>query len=410
MPLALPTSSYNYVCRSNRIETDRKLTRVAGLAQSSSLSYNHKNFEIRSAVETAAMTDVFVSYSQADRAAVERLAESLEAQGLSVWWDTALLPGDTFRNEIRKRLNEARAVVVVWSVNSVHSDWVYAEAMAADEQGKLITVSLQPDLLPLVPLPFTGRHTDLIGETEKIKYAIHRKIDTPEPSSREAPAPKGRYASVETILLAAAVVALLATAVGFVLGRRDSPDYSNITQNYGFIAINYRVKSISDEAISLAVVAGPYEFSYSSRDNVVRRRANPTLSHGQRYRSQELATLSTLLAYGAAPGATIAGANKIAGSFISKLPKAASRPEIAFIALLTGTAGVIGSLGYWYGYEDTRQYHSKEFLAAVHDTEYWASIAAQIRECRVAVGAVQRPLRPSGPKDYCYSLLSERQT
>ena len=65
------------------------------------------------------MTDVFVSYSRQDRARVTELVAAIEAAGFSVWWDKAISAGAEFDREIDSALERARAVVVVWSKDSV---------------------------------------------------------------------------------------------------------------------------------------------------------------------------------------------------------------------------------------------------------------------------------------------------
>ena len=42
------------------------------------------------------MSDIFVSYAREDRAKVRPLAEALERQGWSVWWDPAIPTGRRF--------------------------------------------------------------------------------------------------------------------------------------------------------------------------------------------------------------------------------------------------------------------------------------------------------------------------
>ncbi len=74
------------------------------------------------------MTDLFISYARADRERIEPLAEALEREGISVWWDRRLSGGDEFTREIQARLDEARAVLVAWSARSVDSHWVADEA------------------------------------------------------------------------------------------------------------------------------------------------------------------------------------------------------------------------------------------------------------------------------------------
>src|SRR5499426_4362157 len=86
------------------------------------------------------MADIFVSYAKADRSLASKLVAMLEAEGWSVWWDTSLGAADLYRDEIMKQLVSARAVITIWSENSVKSDWVRAEAGAAKKDGKLIPV------------------------------------------------------------------------------------------------------------------------------------------------------------------------------------------------------------------------------------------------------------------------------
>ena len=46
------------------------------------------------------MADVFISYAREDRQWVEKLAEQLQAEGFSVWWDWDLLVGKRYRETI----------------------------------------------------------------------------------------------------------------------------------------------------------------------------------------------------------------------------------------------------------------------------------------------------------------------
>ena len=73
-------------------------------------------------------SDVFVSYSAADRERVRPLVAALEAAGLTVWWDIRIAPGAGFDAEIQAALDDARCVLVIWSQSSVVSEWVITEA------------------------------------------------------------------------------------------------------------------------------------------------------------------------------------------------------------------------------------------------------------------------------------------
>ena len=93
----------------------------------------------------SAMADVFVSYAKTDRSLASKLVAMLEAEGWKVWWDTSLGAADLHRDEIMKQLASARAVIAIWTPNSIRSDWVRAEAGRAKAEGKLIPVKT-PDV------------------------------------------------------------------------------------------------------------------------------------------------------------------------------------------------------------------------------------------------------------------------
>ena len=89
------------------------------------------------------MSDIFISYAREDRAEVRPLAEALERQGWSVWWDPAIPTGRRFDRVIDEALAEARCVVVVWTQRSVGKDWVLEEADDGRERDVLMPVLLE---------------------------------------------------------------------------------------------------------------------------------------------------------------------------------------------------------------------------------------------------------------------------
>lgn len=96
------------------------------------------------------MSDIFVSYAAEDRSRVKELAQSLEAQGWSVWWDRSIPFGKRFHQVIEEELAQARSVMVVWSASSVRSDWVRAEAGEGMARGVLVPVAIEDVSPPLV--------------------------------------------------------------------------------------------------------------------------------------------------------------------------------------------------------------------------------------------------------------------
>lgn len=124
--------------------------------------------------EDKAMADAFISYSQKDRALAEALAQRLRAQGLSVWWDTDLVGGVEFRSEIERQLGDAKAVLVIWSPNSVSSRFVVDEADTAAATGKLISVLVE-DLSPSkLPMGFRSIQSVPMDDDEQLFRALAR--------------------------------------------------------------------------------------------------------------------------------------------------------------------------------------------------------------------------------------------
>ena len=94
--------------------------------------------------------DIFLSYNREDAAAARRFADGFAAEGLSVWWDTALRSGEAYDEVTEAALKSAKAVVVLWSPRSVVSRWVRAEATIADRNKTLVPVMIEPCERPIM--------------------------------------------------------------------------------------------------------------------------------------------------------------------------------------------------------------------------------------------------------------------
>jgi formylglycine-generating enzyme required for sulfatase activity len=106
------------------------------------------------------MADIFLSYAREDRERAKVLAKALEDHCWTVWWDPQIPPGKTFDQVIETALDEAKSVVVLWSKESIGSDWVKEEADEAKRRNILV-----PALIDRVnpPLGFRRIHAaDLI--------------------------------------------------------------------------------------------------------------------------------------------------------------------------------------------------------------------------------------------------------
>jgi hypothetical protein len=59
------------------------------------------------------MSDIFISYANADQSNARQLAEILQAYGWTVWWDRKIPPGSTFNKVIGDAIRDAKCVIVL---------------------------------------------------------------------------------------------------------------------------------------------------------------------------------------------------------------------------------------------------------------------------------------------------------
>src|SRR5262249_2142796 len=102
------------------------------------------------------MSDIFISYKREEQPIARKLADALENEGWTVWWDPKLRAGEHFDDVIGKALSEAKCVIVMWSKHSVESPYVKDEATYALNRNKLVPVMIEEIGLPF---RFEGLHT-----------------------------------------------------------------------------------------------------------------------------------------------------------------------------------------------------------------------------------------------------------
>lgn len=74
------------------------------------------------------MANVFLSYQKRDAALALRMVQLLNGAGLTVWWDDDLTPRESWDRIIEREIHQADQVLVLWTPNSVQSEWVRIEA------------------------------------------------------------------------------------------------------------------------------------------------------------------------------------------------------------------------------------------------------------------------------------------
>jgi hypothetical protein len=88
---------------------------------------------------------VFISYSRRDREFAEELAGQLEKQGISVFYDKHLSPGEEWASVFRKKIEESSALILlVPSSDSPQRNKLWFEAGAAKALGKRVLAVLPP--------------------------------------------------------------------------------------------------------------------------------------------------------------------------------------------------------------------------------------------------------------------------
>jgi formylglycine-generating enzyme required for sulfatase activity len=94
------------------------------------------------------MSDIFISYAKEDRSRARTIAQALETEGWSVWWDRNIPFGKIFPQVIQEEIGNARCVVVLWSGNSVTKEWVIEEASEGKKRQILVPVLVERVDLP----------------------------------------------------------------------------------------------------------------------------------------------------------------------------------------------------------------------------------------------------------------------
>ena len=122
------------------------------------------------------MPDVFVSYARSTEDEARQLCAALQSRGYDVWRDDQLPAHRAYGEVIEERLKSAKAVIVVWSLDALRSQWVRAEADAAREAGTLVQLSVDGTM---PPMPFNQiQCADLRGWSGETESAAWQKVES----------------------------------------------------------------------------------------------------------------------------------------------------------------------------------------------------------------------------------------
>lgn len=135
---------------------------------------------------------VFVSYAHEDQRRVEPLVKLL-SEHFNVWWDQEIELGELWRQSLMDKLDAARCIVVVWTVNSVGRDFIWSEIDRVKERGIVVPVKL--DQHARIPPGFDQmQHLDLAswagrgaGPLKNLFTRIKKLLARPFRASAHAP-------------------------------------------------------------------------------------------------------------------------------------------------------------------------------------------------------------------------------
>jgi len=149
--------------------------------------------ELPKQTPTVSRNQVFISYSRKDVGLVNQLKSTLEDMGLETWIDREKIrPGDHWQDAITKALNESEIFLLVCSKDSLQSEWVRAELIAAQNKNKTILPIIADD----TPLPFGLSNLQALrisGDPEKDKDMLQRQLLRVVPSPRDIIADEDIY-------------------------------------------------------------------------------------------------------------------------------------------------------------------------------------------------------------------------
>jgi len=118
------------------------------------------------------MGEIFVSYSDKDQEYGKNLVNELQTEGYDVLWNSDPSSSQTYQGGITEQLQRAKAVIVLWTPNSLQSSKVLSEANIAFGNGKLISI-LSNDL-SISDLPvLSGTAPHKIDDRMMIRKALH---------------------------------------------------------------------------------------------------------------------------------------------------------------------------------------------------------------------------------------------
>jgi adenylate cyclase len=175
------------------------------------------------------LADVFISYARADEAIARRVAKGLEASGFDVWWDAEIPAHRAYSEVIERNLEEAKAVVVLWSKAASASQWVRAEADFARNAGKLVQAQVD-GTMPHMPFnqiqcaDLKGwRGNEKHAGWAKLKGSVGALVSGDEKLATPLPSKEGPWDKIGRFRWVIAALLVIVLAAGIWISTRGIP-------------------------------------------------------------------------------------------------------------------------------------------------------------------------------------------
>lgn len=180
------------------------------------------------------MAKVFLSYDHDDVALARSITAALEKAGHTVWYDRHIHGGAQYSRKIEQALDDADAVVVLWSPRSVESAWVRDEAAEGRDRGKLVPLTVGQVAPPMGFRQFqtidlgSWKGRGKVPQLTELLEAIHSQsedssTDSPLVAVRPAPLKPGMRWHMIMAVGAAILLLLTGFAVWTWLSPKDLP-------------------------------------------------------------------------------------------------------------------------------------------------------------------------------------------
>lgn len=118
------------------------------------------------------MHDIFLSYSTKDRERLQPLFNALENRGWSVFWDHRTIEiGDHWSKKINHAIRTSKCVLVVWSANSIESEWVLEEANIGKQRDVFLPIRIDDVIFPVgFTMRQAGDFVDWSGDVQHPEF------------------------------------------------------------------------------------------------------------------------------------------------------------------------------------------------------------------------------------------------